>query len=632
MIRMGDIRTAVPLVLALTLLGSAGNLRAEERQNGVAGRVLGEKSPLGSAMVYAYQLADLTIRKKAVTDGQGNFLLQDLPVGLYQIIAHKPGFVPKAVMFTRMKTQAHQSLEFELAKRQVGQAPEQDDYWAIRARIPSDVLHEIDRDELQLASFTSSPSGALTGNFHTEMQAISGVDDIAAGDGQVSGGGLGIEGTLGSTKVELRGQFRQLAAAPFGVSSGAGGGSGQASSLSLDVAGGGGSRISVMSRNDRMAPRDSDSPVDFEHYQVNYSQNVGENGRSDFVALYTAENNFHRQGPIDPLSIPETSQSWRIEGAYTTALGDRGSLQAGLRYRERQFGLSDVERPGKAYEKPTLSSVDLFSRGGVSLQPAFLIQYGLYSTLSDGSLSLMPQGGFVLQVNPKWQIEASASQRVYQDVVQPDFLPTLFEQNDLCEQGSESCYEVRLSRANGEDNSFSVGAVHRVVGDTLRLYFSEDFFDRLQSLYLVRGDEIPELRMSLNRRLSPNVTTSWQTSVAAGGGGISLAPTGQPFENQVKYLITSLDTQFQRTSTGVYVSFHHLSQQLDPAAGTSGPSVARIESERLRLMLSQDLSFLLNLATDWAIQLNMELSRGATPTEAQDDLRHRFLGGIAVKF
>lgn len=629
---MGYIRKAVPLALAFALLGSGGKLHAEDRQSGVAGRVLGEKTPLGAAVVYAYQLADLTIRKKVVTDGQGNFLFQDLPVGPYQIIAHKPGFVPKVVKLIRTQAQARQVLEVDLVKRQVGQAAEQDDYWSIRARIPSDVLHEIDREEIQLASFSPSPSGALNGNFHTEMQAISGVDDIAGGDGQVAGGGLGIEGTVGSAKVELRGQFRQLDAAPLGVS-GLGGGGGQASSLSLDVAGGGGSRISVMSRNDRMALRDSDSPVDFEHYQVNWSQNVGENGRSDFVALYTAENNFHRQGLVDPMEIPETSQSWRIEGAYTTALGDRGSLQAGLRYRERQFGLSNVERPGKAYEKPTLSSIDLFSRGGVSLQPAFLIQYGLYSTLSDGSLSLMPQGGFLLQIDDsKWQVEASASHRVYQDAATPDFLPSLFEQNDLCEQGSESCYEVRFSRAAGEDNSFSLGAVHRVVGDTLRLYFSEDFFDRLQSLYLVRGDEIPELKMSINRRLSPQVTTSWQTSVAAGGGGMFMAPNGQPFENQVRYLITSLDTQFQKTSTGVYVSFHHLSQQLDPAAGTSGPSVARIESERLRLMLSQDLSFLLDLAADWAVQLNMELSRSATPAEAQDTLRHRFLGGIAVKF
>lgn len=627
---MEGIRKAVPVVLALALLGGAGKVCAEDRRVGVAGRVLGEKTPLAAAGVYAYQLADLTLHK-VKTDPQGNFLFQNLPAGLYKIVAHKPGFVPVVVMLTRTKAQAYQFLEVDLAERQVGQGPTQDDYWSIRARIPSDVLHDIEQGEIQLSSFTSS-SGVLAGNFHTEMQAISGVDDIAGGEGKVSGGGLVIEGLVGTTKVEVSGQYRQLNAASLGVGGGAGG-SGQASNLSVDVAGDGGNRFRVTSFNNRMVGRqDSDSAVDFEHYQVDWSQAVGENGRSEFAAIYTDESNFHRHEAIDPLEIPGASRSWRVEGAYTTALGDRGSLQAGMRYRERQFGLSENERPGKAFEMPALASVDLFSRGGVSLQPAFVVQYGLYSTLSDGSLSLMPQGGFVLQVNSNWQMAASASHRVYEDAAQPDFLPSLFDQNDLCEQGSESCYEVRFSRAAGEDNSFSVGAVHRVVGDTLRLYFSEDFFDRLQSLYLVRGDEIPELRMSLSRRVSPQVTTTWQSSVASGGGGMFVAPSGQPFENQVRYLITSLDTQFQRTSTGVFVSFHHLSQQLDPAAGTSGPSVARIESERLRLMLSQDLGFLLDLAADWAVQLNMELSRGATPAEAQNELRHRFLGGIAVKF
>lgn len=627
---MEGIRKAVPVVLALALLGGAGKVCAEDRRVGVAGRVLGEKTPLAAAGVYAYQLADLTLHK-VKTDPQGNFLFQNLPAGLYKIVAHKPGFVPVVVMLTRTKAQAYQFLEVDLAERQVGQGPTQDDYWSIRARIPSDVLHDIEQGEIQLSSFTSS-SGVLAGNFHTEMQAISGVDDIAGGEGKVSGGGLVIEGLVGTTKVEVSGQYRQLNAASLGVGGGAGG-SGQASNLSVDVAGDGGNRFRVTSFNNRMVGRqDSDSAVDFEHYQVDWSQAVGQNGRSEFAAIYTDESNFHRHEAIDPLEIPGASRSWRVEGAYTTALGDRGSLQAGMRYRERQFGLSENERPGKAFEMPALASVDLFSRGGVSLQPAFVVQYGLYSTLSDGSLSLMPQGGFVLQVNSNWQMAASASHRVYEDAAQPDFLPSLFDQNDLCEQGSESCYEVRFSRAAGEDNSFSVGAVHRVVGDTLRLYFSEDFFDRLQSLYLVRGDEIPELRMSLSRRVSPQVTTTWQSSVASGGGGMFVAPSGQPFENQVRYLITSLDTQFQRTSTGVFVSFHHLSQQLDPAAGTSGPSVARIESERLRLMLSQDLGFLLDLAADWAVQLNMELSRGATPAEAQNELRHRFLGGIAVKF
>lgn len=633
---MAAIRKSIPLILVLALFASAGEVRAEERRSGLAGRVLGGKAPLASAGVYAHQLADLTLHKVS-TDSQGNFFFDRLPAGLYKVIAHKAGFVPVVVMHYRATAAAFQRVDVQLVERAVGQE-EGEDFWSLRKRIPADVLREIDRSEVQLASLTApAGGGSLAEAFHTEIQTQAGVDEIASGgEGQVSGAGLGIEGKVGNTQVGLRSQILQFNGTGLGQGGGAISGGGQTRSVSLEVERGTGSRIQVTSLNNRMTPRSEsgDSAVDFEHYGVSWTREVGANGRSDFAAHYTAENNFHRQGPIEPLDIPETSQTWRIEGAYTTAFGDSGTLQAGLRYRERQFGLSGAEaqRPGQTYEKPALASIDLFSRGGVRLQPAVLVQYGLYSTLSDGSLSLMPQGGFVLQMGPDWQMEASASQRVYEDVpLRPDFITTLFEQDDLCEQGSEACYEVRFSRQTSDDDVFSFGAVHRTVGDTLRLYFSEDFFDRTQSLYLVRGDELPELRMSLSRRLSPKVVTRLESSLASGGGGRFFAPTGQPYENQVQYLITSLDTQFQATSTGVFIAFHHLAQRLEPA-GASGPAVAEMESERLRLMLSQNLDFLLDLASDWVLQLNMELSRGAHPDELDDSLRHRFLGGIAVKF
>jgi hypothetical protein len=630
---MAAIRKSIPLILALALLGSAAEAHAEARRSGLAGRVFGGKAPLASALVYAYQLADLSTYK-AWTDPQGKFFFDRLPAGLYKVIAHKAGFLPVVVMHYHATAAASQSVQIQLLERPVGQK-EGEDFWSLRKRIPADVLREIDREEIQLASLTApAGGGSLTEAFHTEIETKAGVDEIASdGEGQVSGAGVGIKGKFGNTQVGLHGQFVELHGNAARQGSGPAAG-GQTSFLSLNLEHGDGSQIRVTSFNNEMSPRSEsgDSPVGIEHYQVSWTQDVGENGRFDSTAHYTAENNFHRQGGIEPLDIPGMSRTWNIEGAYTMALGDRGSLQSGLRYRERQFGLSDSGRSGQTSENPALSSIDLFSRGGVRLQPAFLVQYGLYSTLSDGSLSLTPQGGFVLQMGSDWQMEASASRRVYEDVpARPDFVTTLFEQNDLCEQGSESCYEVRFSRETSDENVFSFGAVHRSVGDTLRLYFSEDFFDRAQSLYLVRGDELPELRMSLSRRLSPKVVSKLESSLASGGGGIFLTPAGQPYENQVQYLITSLDTQFQATSTGVFIAFHHLAQSLEPV-GTSGSTVAEMESERLRLMLSQNLNFLLNLASDWAVQLNMELSRGADPSEVDESLRRRFLGGIAVKF
>jgi len=635
---MGALRKSLPIIAAVALLAPA-SVRAEVRPSGVAGRVVGESSPLAAAHIYAYQLANLNLHK-VLTDAQGNFLFQDLPAGLYKIIAHKMGFVPAVISLTRTTAQAYQFVEVQLAQRQPGDGAQSDDYWSLRARVPADVLRDIEKDEaqIQLASLTAPAGGSLTG-FQTEMKALTGVDQNAADGGQVASAGLGIQGQLGKMQVGLHGTFTQLNSSDVIQGRSSALGTGQTSSLSIDLAPGPGSRVNIMSLNNRMIARGDagESPVDFEHYQVSWSQQVGENGRSELSAHYTSENNFHHQAAIDPLDIPDYSRSWRFEGAYTIEPSDRNTLQAGLRFRERQFGYGGLERPGKAYEQQALSSVDLFSRGGVRVQPAVLMEYGLYSTLSDGSLALTPQGGVVLQLGSNWQLETTAARRVYADApANPDFLPTLFEQRDLCEQGSESCYQINLSRKDGDDNTLTFGAVHRTVGDTMRVYFSDDFFDRLESLYLVRGDQLPEVRLGFRHKISPRVVTTLDSSFASGGGGKFFAADGRTYENQVRYLVTSLDTQILPSSTGIFVAFHHLEQQLDPATLTKRGSAAQMEFERLQLMVSQNLNVLLDLASDWAVQLNMELTRGGAVTPngvlGDDKVRRRILGGIAVKF
>jgi hypothetical protein len=151
----------------------------------------------------------------------------------------------------------------------------------------------------------------------------------------------------------------------------------------------------------------------------------------------------------------------------------------------------------------------------------------------------------------------------------------------------------------------------------------------------VRGDKLPEVRLGFSRKISPRVVTTLDSSVAAGGGGTLFAANGQPYENQVRYMVTSLDTQLLSSSTGIFVAFHHLEQQLD-SINAPGRTDAQMELERLQLILNQNLNVLLDLASDWTVQLNMELSRGGTLTSgapvSDDRVRHRLLGGIAVKF
>jgi hypothetical protein len=704
------------------------------RGHGVGGRVASNSTPLTSAAVYAYQLASLSLYK-VITDPQGNFLFRDLPAGLYKIIAHKPGFEPVVVLLTRNTPSAYQFLDLQLAQdtrpaaaanppngaaratgangipvKAANQTDGDDaDFWALRGRIPTDVLRDIEASEMPVpvaveakAAQPGQTGGSLplggtlnAGNasslspgarFRTEVQAMTGVANVAqVGVGQVASGKLGIEGQLGGVQVGLSGRFLQMTSDGLAATSAHGlspAGDSKTSAMSLDLQAGPSSKITVTSLNNHLVPTTgglAGSSIGLDHYQVAWTQALSENSHSDFVAGYTSENNYHHQSAVDPADIPDASRTWDVEGAYTRGFGDSATLQAGFRYSEELVGafnplaaspnsvvstsmasaavnpltagslsnggnlangLTGVGAAGSIL--PDHQAIDFFTRGGTRLHPAVVVEYGMYSTLNDGTLSLTPQGGVVLQLGDGWQARGSASHRVYQEAdVNPAFLPALFKESDLCEQDGKACYELNLSRHSGDDDSVSFSAIERIVGQTLRLYFSDIAFDRLESVYLVAGDSLPELRLVVKHRLTPNVRTSFESSVASGGGGVFTAADGRPYKNQVKYMVTSLDTRFVNTSTGVFVAFHHLTQNLAPMTPIGSQSTAiagaanAVEFDRLQVSLSQDLNCLWNIAAQWALQVNMELSRGLDPSyyaSTDTNLHRSILGGIAVKF
>lgn len=620
---------------------------AAAEASGVAGKVIAASRPLAAARIYLYRLGDGGF-DRAVTDEAGAFLFSALPAGLYKVIVHKAGFVPAVVRLTRASADARQFLDLELVAEPEVESTSREDFWSVRAEIPPDVLRDIQVAEIaDGARLAGSGAGnafepAPAGRVLAEMHAMTGVDHgTGGGEGQVTRGGVGIEGMVGSMRVGVDGDYWQLQPAAAG-GEGVAAMTGEASALSVEVAGERDMRVRLSSRSNRLIdPRDaaaSPLDVDFEHYRLSVSHSIGERGRSDFSAQYTAESNFYRQGPMAPLGVPDESRSWRLEGVYTTELDERSSLQAGMRYRYREAG-DEAESAlglGSPFEH---EEVDLFGRAGTRVGSSVLVEYGLYTGLSDGSLSLTPRGGLVVQLGPDWQAEVTAAHEVHED--QPDgyrrFTPTFLAphlSSDPCADDEQSCYRVRLTRQPSEDEVFSIGASHREFDEVQRLDFSEELIDRHESLYLVPGDELPEVEVAVTRRLTPRVLARWQSNLAEGGGGVFYATDQTSYENSVRYLVTSVDTRFDGTSTGVFVAFHHLRQDLQALGARQGESARQIEVERLELMLTQDLNILLGLATDMAVQLNMQVSRGTLPyAEADpDELRRRLMGGIALRF
>lgn len=652
-------RSLTRSIAALTLLVGAPALAAAapdpaaagsvDRRDalGVHGRVLGEVEPLAAARVYAYQLADFTLYE-VTTNDDGRFRFSDLPAGLYKIIAHKAGFVPAVVMLTRAQADARQFLELQLASEASGDVRAGEDFWAVRDRIPADVLREITGPEeaagLRLGdSPFARETGVSMASFATEMEAMTGVEQLAArGEALLTGGQVGLEGRMGGLRVDLSGDYWRLGPAGHYAETET---EGQVRQIALQLEGGP-ATVALSTRSQRLVGTD-DEPVDFETHRLAWTQELGERSRAHLSAGYSSQTNYYSQSAIAPLEIPRDSNTWEVEGTYTLEMTERATFQGGARYRDRRVGVATAEAFGE--DDPTLHDerLDLFGRSGVRVKPAVLVEYGLYTTLRDGSLSLIPQGGLVLQLGDDWQASTLVSQKLSTEEEPGSprgFIPAFYHESSACTQGEETCYKLLLTRRNGDESDLTLGAVHRKVGETLRLFFNDDFFNHLESLYLVQGDELPEVQFGLTRRVAPQLLARIESNVGSGGGGIFYATDRSRYENSVRYLVTSLDTHYQGTATGLFISFHHLQQELDPLEGQGASSglhegadrIPKLELQRLQLMLTQDLNILLDLAADWAVKLNMEVSRGSVlfgdETADADEVRRRILGGFAVRF
>jgi hypothetical protein len=205
-----------------------------------------------------------------------------------------------------------------------------------------------------------------------------------------------------------------------------------------------------------------------------------------------------------------------------------------------------------------------------------------------------------------------------------------------CSQSEIACYELGFQRGSGSSDNFAFGGSYREIDSTVRMFLSANFFDHSEGLFLVPGDKLPETHASFRKRLSPSIVTNATASFAEGGGGVYRAANNRQFENNVELLSTSFDTRFETTATGVFVAFHHLEQDLEPyhqRGRRKAPTTAGLE--RLEVVVNQSLSTLLDLSGDWAVQLGLELARGASFFHSDVDpeaLRRQVMTGVAVRF
>ncbi|MEM6704144.1 MAG: carboxypeptidase-like regulatory domain-containing protein [Acidobacteriota bacterium] len=590
----------------------------------VVGKVLSDEDPLVSASVYAYELADLSL-KKAFTDRSGEFVFRSLPAGLYKIIAHKPGFVPAVMLLTRTTAGAYQYIDFALTPESLDQV-DGDDYWSIREKIPSDILREI---QIAESLEESSQFQRAQDRFEAEMAALTGAGAFSSiGSARLNGGTVGVQGRLGRMDLGVRGTIREFAGASDGAFTGSK--LAETSALAVTLTPFDDAQLHVSSHRNQIR---SGGGIDLERYGVAWSSDLGP-GRSELSAAFTEENNFFSDDRIDAFGAPTASQTWELEGSYEAQLTRRNSLQTGVSYRQRS-PLTAASAAAIPVER-----FDIFGVGGVDVGGGTNLEYGLFTTVVNGQVQLSPHAGVSVELGSNWTAEVAGRHRVTEvdpRFLNQDFIPAFYGHAAHCSQAESDCYRIKITRLLGEHNAVSLGVLQREYTDTLRLFFSEDFLDQLDSLFLVAGDRVPELHFSIDRRLSPSILAHFESNLAEGGGGILQSTDGVPLQNRVRFLVTSLNTHFENTSTAVKLGFHSMQQDLSTLQSDGTRSTA-IDSERIQLQVTQDLERLLGFtfapSSQWALLLDMQVSRGnGILDRAQiDEVRERVVGGIAVSF
>ena len=493
---------------------------------GVAGRVLADAHPVAEATVYAYQMVERSLRS-ALTDGSGEFRFADLPAGLYKIIAHKAGFSPAILVVTRRAAGDHQFVQVELpstsAPGQPGAAETNgadSGYWELRSEVPADVLRELDGPPSVAIYALTESLPDLMPNFLTQVAAQTTVADLRPdSSAQLVAGEVGLQGRLGRMRLAVDGDFRSLAsdgpaahaAAPV---------EGEAAALRVRLEGPTSGRFDLATESERLLTGGvgGESPVGFERFQLHYHRDFGDEGSTAVLAQYLDETGLYADRRVHPLDLPRASRALRIEGNYSRPLSDEVRLRSGLRFREsvRDYATDSDLDFRDAIQARTF---DAWSFADWSIDSTYVVQYGVFTTSRDGSVSVAPRGGMLVRLRPNWEASFSASRRF--ELTEPDewlrgeFSPATLESTLGCADSEASCYEVQLLHGQGDGDHVRVGTSWREFDRTVRLFLEDDFFAG-EGLFLVPGDRLPEVHANVRRRLGSNARRQLELELRRG--------------------------------------------------------------------------------------------------------------------
>ncbi len=593
----------------------------------ISGIVSHLEDPISGALVLLYNLGDTSLTRSH-TASDGTFVLASAPVGVYDLVAYKKGFLPALVrLWHQPASLGVSAVRIRLAARsENGRGRnEASSVWELRDKLPADVLREIELE-------AGAQESAIPGRIRVDKMAgdVRTLSDVAQSDSSLSRTAVGVRGGLpNGWQYDLRGDYSAVSD-PGGISDTTAT-TGNAAGLALDLAMSPLDRVSVTTRRHTLSLHD-DRVASLETHGVSWSRDGVEGNVESVAARYVEEANLYRATSPGASLFPLASRTWEVRANYARPAGDSPGVRTSMTYRHREgtIGPSGVGSDGAFL----MSSPDgdLSAASSVRVSSHAEVEGGVVARYLAGGYGIAPTLAARYDLGDKTYVFVRGLYRVAESGTAPgNVLPLVTSVEDSGDANSGRGFALGLERRGGPDGSFRLEASDQRINETIRAFFEGDFLTDFDSVYLFDGNTVRQYKLSGSHRLTDKLSGS----VALRYGRIGGDPTsdsGRNYgitENRGRFWSARAAVEIVPTHTGVAVVVRGVRQSLATEA-----ALRSNDSRKIAISLAQDLSVVgVNpFGSVCKLLLALESARNAPLLSDDSPSTNRLLGGVAISF
>lgn len=623
-------KSATGLLASVVTLATAGGiaLASPPPAPPISGVVRHLEKPIAGALVIFYNLGDTTLtRSRSAVDG--TFVVASAPVGVYDLIAYKRGFLPSLVrLWHQALPERVSSIEIKLAAagRGTDGPSTSSTLWELRDRLPADVLREIALEEIAEAAPASLDRLRLDRLIAGELRTVT---DVGGSETTLSRTAVGVRGGLpNGWQYDLRGDYAAVSDSEQPLDDSA---SGNAAGFALDVSTSPIDQVRLSSRRHSIHFGD-DSPASLQSHGVSWSRGGREGSVESVGARYVEETNLYRATALGTSFFPVASRTWEVNAKYARPVDDTPGVSVAMTYRHREatVGPSAVGSEGAFFL--TAPDADLTASTALKLFPNMEVEGGVVARYLAGGYGIAPRATVRYDLGQGAVVFVRGLYRVAESGIgNGTVLPRVSSVEDSIEAASREGYAVGLEKRKGE-SSFRVEVSTQRIDEVVRAFFEGDLLTDFDSVYFFDGNSVRQIQASARHRLSHALAGSVAVRYGDIRGEIS-SESATSFgisDSSGHYWSARAAVEVLPTRTGVALVVRGVRQSLD-ASGQSHTN----DSDKLAISIAQDLSVvgLTPFGSDWKLLLALESARSTAATEREEPTStSRILGGLALAF